>query len=160
MDEQMNMVEILSEELGDKELKIMALEKKLKEQENITKKFMKDTLIKTLETSECFIEEEYQIDIELKDIWEDIIEEMNDRDWNGDDHYSELYMYNNEAHNPIGTPEWIINLRLRECNECGDEVDYCTTLIWRDNCYWCQSCYKEAWGNPLESESESDSDSD
>ena len=152
---QMNMVEILSEELGDKELKIMALEKKLKEQENITKKFMKDTLIKTLETSECFIEEEYQIDIELKDIWEDIIEEMNDRDWNGDDHYSELYIYEIKDLKHIQ-----INLRLRECNECGDEVDYCTTLIWRDNCYWCQSCYKEAWGNPLESESESDSDSD
>ena len=31
-EEQMNMVEILSEELGEKELKIMALEKELEEQ--------------------------------------------------------------------------------------------------------------------------------
>ena len=147
MDEQMNMVEILSEELGDKELKIMALEKKLKEQENITKKFMKDTLIKDIKSSECFIEDEYEIDIELKDIWEDIIEDMNDQDWNKDDYFCELYMYNNEAHNPIGTPEWIINIRFRECNECGKDAwkEGCEDLKWRDNCYWCGSCYDEVW---------------
>ena len=148
MDEQMNMVEILSEELGEKELKIMALEKKLKEQENITKKFMKDTLIKDIKSSECFIEDEYEIDIELKDIWEDIIEDMNDQDWNEDDHHCELYMYNNEAHNPIGTPEWIINARFRECIECGDcgSDEICTDLTWHvgpdPDCggYWCKDC--------------------
>lgn len=38
MEEQMNMVEILSEELGQKELKIMALEKELKELKKLKEK--------------------------------------------------------------------------------------------------------------------------
>ena len=136
---QMNMVEILSEELGEKELKIMALEKKLKEQENITKKFMKDTLIKEIKTNDEFIEDGYEIDSELKNLWQDIIEDMNDNDWNEDDKHLELYMYEFTNFN-TKVCACMIGIRFRECIECG-----CTPgeqyLIWKNDCYTCEDCY-------------------
>ena len=115
MDE-MNMVEILSEELGEKELKIMALEKKLK-------KFMKKGLVDTLnkdvdkETHFMFNDKGYPIwdDDGQFHTWEEIVKEMNDEDWNKDEKYCELFI--NQFN--------VINIRYRECRECNNgSVNY------------------------------------
>jgi hypothetical protein len=153
MEEQMNMVEILSEELGEKELKIMDLENELK-------KFMKKGLVELLKTSYSethfmFNEKGYPIwdDDGQFHTWEEIVKEMNDDDWNKDEKYCELFI--NQFN--------VINIRYRECRECninsaihGDDLILCPTC---ENYYLCAVCHQRLFQS-YSSESESDSDSE
>jgi hypothetical protein len=155
MEEQMSMVEILSEELGEKEVKIMALEKKLEEQENITKKFMKDTLIKDI-NEDMWAGDGYEIDIELKDIWEDVLKELNNNNWNEDQNISELYIYEITNFN-TQVCKCFIEIRLRECNKCGmwETPEDLILKKWAGSDYY--ECKRDCESD-TSSESESDSD--
>ena len=158
---EMNMVEILSEELGEKELRIMALEKKLK-------KFMKKGLVDTLNKDMCETHfmfngigypiwdnmDENSDDSSCgdKNIWEEIVKEMNDDDWNNDEKYCELFI--NQFN--------VINIRYRECCECNrNSVKRVETDdlilhpdIDKEHGYFCKRCHHILFDEPSDDEYE------
>tara|TARA_R110000803_G_scaffold34301_1_gene74946 strand:+ start:1658 stop:2176 length:519 start_codon:yes stop_codon:yes gene_type:complete len=126
---EMNMVEILSEELGDKELRIMALEKELEKMKNKMKRHMKDTLIEIIDYKEEFIDEGHSTNSEDKEIWDEILTEMNESDWNDDKMVSELYI----------DDDFDIFFRHKSCYEC-DTTEGPLILSSGEGQYSCQNC--------------------
>ena len=129
----MNMVEVLSEELGEKELKIMKLEEQLKEQKNRYKNNLKEQLLNAIRglgfphTYE-FVDDGFEIKQNDRLEWDEILTEMNENDWNEDDGYSELYIDGDE----------IIEIRFKECRMCDNWT--CEKIYFVDGEYRCMAC--------------------
>ena len=149
MEDEMNMVEILSEELGQKELKIMALEKKLKEQENRMKEMMKENLINYIKTNEDFIDDGFSINSNDRMEWDELLEEMNENDWNEDDCYCELYMDSSLQ----------IMTRMKECYHCIGFNDE-DLIPYGDSHYICKECHKKEMDSSSEEDDTSDDSSE
>ena len=92
---EMNMVEILSEELGDKEVRIMG----------------------------------HSTDPEDKEIWDEVLSEINESDWNDDRMRSELYM----------DDDFDIFFRHKSCYVC-DTTEGLLILQAGGSQFSCQSC--------------------
>ena len=159
MEEQMNMVEILSEELGQKELKIMALEKELKKQredfETKIKKRMKEDLIYYIKKNQDFIDDGYEINSDDKSLWDELLEEMNENDWNNDNFYCELYI------DDVARFQYVIFIRMKECRECGEHSYDEDLILCERTQYICVDCHKKEIDSSSDDEDDSsDSDSE
>jgi Rad3-related DNA helicase len=131
--DQMNMVEILSEELGEKELRIMKLETDLSNTKNRMKIFMKKNMMGILITCNDFIDEGLSIDPEDRVIWDEILTELNDSNWNGDHYCSELYINDDTI--------WF---RHKSCQECDNYATHATLILQPDKThYLCKICINE-----------------
>ena len=108
-DEQdMSMIEILSEELGEKELKIMELEKQIQDEKEKGKELscaFHDLMIEFIKLSCRSDTPIFEDGVELSNAWDSvdyrgtittILDEMNAEDWNDDDGHCSL------TWNPIG----------------------------------------------------------
>ena len=161
MEEQMNMVEILSEELGQKELKIMALEKELKEQredfETKIKKRMKEDLIYYIKKNQDFIDDGYEINSDDKSLWDELLEEMNENDWNEDNGYCELHIFGEED-DDITPCQFIIFIRMKECRECGEHSYDEDLILCERTQYICVDCHKKEIDSSSDDEDDSSSD--
>ena len=144
-------IEKLNEEFDEVQNENVELYKKLQVQQNRMTKFMKDNLIHFIKTNQDFIDDGYPTRSEDYMEWDEIIKEMNDNDWNDDNHYCELYR------NSDGD----IFTRCKECQNCstsGCDED----LILRAGDflnYFCKECY-EGIEEASESESSDDSSDD
>ena len=129
---EMNMVEILSEELGDKELRIMALEKELEKMKNKMKRHMKDTIMTVVSNNSLsseFLDDGHSTDPEDKEIWDEVLSEINESDWNDDRMRSELYM----------DDDFDIFFRHKSCYVC-DTTEGLLILQAGGSQFSCQSC--------------------
>ena len=111
------------------------------ELENKMKKFMKKTLITFIKYNEEFIDDGYKIDNEDRKIWNEVLQEMNDNDWNDDDCMNELYIMDLEWTTP---QMWICN-RMRYCLECEAKPDD-VEMVSYCNEYVCIQCKAEIDG--------------
>ena len=136
-DEQFSMVEALSEELGQKEERIMALEQEVQTANTKLKKFMKDTLIKSISGSDDFVDDGFDIMPDDRQIWLELILDMNKNNWNEDDNFCELYINGNT-----------ILSRFRECCEC-DKCEGVSLILRPDGydyiCSDCKCCNPECY---------------
>ena len=140
-EEQMNMVEILSEELGEKELKIMKLEEQLKEQKNRMKEMMKDNLYNAFhglgyEDTPDYCEFKYIISEGDEEEWYEILTKMNNIDWNRDERRSELYIVQ------LRRFQDQIMYRFKSCVgcDCVDNLILCDNDLNAGQHYVCEDC--------------------
>jgi len=145
-------IEKLNEEFDEVQNENVKLYKKLQDQQNRMKQFMKDSLMDFIKNfQETFCDQGYATKSEDYMEWDEIIEEMNNNDWNEDNHYCELYR----------TSDGDILTRCKECQNCstsGCDED----LILRAGDflnYFCKECY-EGIEEASESESSDDSSDD
>ena len=126
---EMSMVEKLSEELGEKEDKIIALENDIQLLKDSKKAFMKYTLMVAIrdENETCeFIDGGHEtLPIDRRE-WLEILLDMNENDWN-EDGCSELYFDGNS-----------IIFRQKTCVECDCTDDL--LLIPNGAYYICKDC--------------------
>ena len=126
-------IEKLNEEFDELQNENVELYKKLQVQQNRMTKFMKDNLI--LFSKNTFIDDGYPTRSEDYMEWDEIIKEMNENDWNDDNHYCELYR------NSDGN----IMTRCKECQNCSTSgCDEDLILIGGDfeYQYFCKECYE------------------
>ena len=94
---EMTMIEKLSEELGEKELKIMEQEKEIKKWKNRCLQEMKDELMNAIRGINRgrdyeFCDDGFDTSADHRLEWDKILKEMNDNDWNEDGGQCELYI--------------------------------------------------------------------
>tara|TARA_R110000822_G_scaffold136058_2_gene273607 strand:+ start:1260 stop:1781 length:522 start_codon:yes stop_codon:yes gene_type:complete len=131
-------IEKLNEEFDVLQNEMSEMKTKL---ENKLKKFMEKTLIKFIIYNDEFIDDGYQIDIDDRELWNQVIQDMNDNDWNEDNCMNELYIMDLEW----TTPEmWVCN-RMRYCMECDAKPDDVEMVLYCRE-YLCIHCKAEKDG--------------
>ena len=141
-------IEKLNEEFDEVQNENVELYKKLQVQQNRMTKFMKDNLI--LFSKNTFIDDGYPTRSEDYMEWDEIIKEMNENDWNDDNHYCELYR------NSDGN----IMTRCKECQNCstsGCDEDLILKAGDFEYQYFCKECYEGIEASESESDSSDDS---
>lgn len=136
-------IEKLNEEFDVLQNEMSEMKTKL---ENKMKKFMEKTLLFYIHHGRpAFADDGYQIDNEDRELWNQVIQDMNDNDWNDDNCMNELYIMDLDFASASDPPEmWICN-REKCCQECdADGSDVELVLYCRE--YLCIHCKAEKTG--------------